>query len=365
MQVALVCNSAFGTDGISLFVLNNHRYFKQKGITYHLIYSSIHNSQDVIDGYINDFCKNGDKTQFISKKNGTIEFMKAFFYYLKNEQIDVLHIHGSSSAILLEIIVAKFAGVKKIVSHAHSTGSNHNIIHKILRPFVNMLVKERLACGNKAGSWMYGAHRSFAIIPNGIDTKKYVFDVIVRKEVRDELCFKEKNTVLGHVGAFTEVKNQIFLLHLMKSLKERGKKEYKLLLIGDGPLYDYVVKECTRLNLNDSVYFLGNRNDVHRLMMSMDVFCMPSLYEGFPITAVEAQASGLPLLISNNVSSEVCITDLVHMLPIDHGTNLWEEELANILVMQYKREKYATLIKDSGYDIHKSAEMMESIYIRK
>ena len=128
LQVALVCNSPFGTDGISMFVIYNHRFFGNEKARYHLIYSLIHNSQEVVNGYVSDWCKDGDKAQFISKGNGALTFAKTLYQYFKKERIDVLHVHGSSAAILLEMVVAKCAGVKKIVTHCHSTGSNHSSI---------------------------------------------------------------------------------------------------------------------------------------------------------------------------------------------------------------------------------------------
>ena len=362
LQVALVCNSAFGTDGISMFVINNHRFFDHENERYHLIYSSIHSEQEVVDGYVIDWCKVGDKAQLISKGNGALAFAKAFYQYLKRERIDVLHVHGSSAAILLEVVVAKCAGVKKIVTHSHSTQGNHNTIHKFLRPLVISLADVRLACGDKAGQWMYGKHKKFTVIPNCIDTSRYLFDERFRKETRRELGIEENCIVLGHVGMFTEVKNQKFLLQLMHELLKDGKCNYKLMLIGDGDLLDNNKTETKRLSLSNNVLFLGNRNDVPRLMMAMDIFCMPSLYEGFPITAVEAQATGLPLLMSSNVSQEVSITDLVTLLPLDQGIEPWGKEIKQVSKIQRERNSYADRIKSAGYDIKHSAEMLERIY---
>lgn len=362
LQVALVCNSAFGTDGISMFVMNNHRFFGHEDARYHLIYSSVHSPQDVVDGYVNEWCKDGDKAQFISKANGALAFAKAFYRYLKKESIDVLHVHGSSAAILLEMVVAKWAGVKKIVTHSHNTQGNHNKIHKILRPLVNLLADKRLACGDKAGQWMYDMHQKFTVIPNCIDTDRYRFDERIRREVRRELGIEENCIVLGHVGMFTEVKNQTFLLHVMNSLYEKGQAVYKLLLIGHGPLKEHVEQRCCELGLRNHVNFLGNRSDVPQLMMAMDIFCMPSLYEGFPITSIEAQTTGLPLLMSANVSPEVSITDLVTLLPINQGTEPWVKEINFISNIQRERNSYADRIKSAGYDIQHSAEMLEQIY---
>lgn len=362
MQVALVCNSAFGTDGISMFVLNNHRCFKHEGARYHLIYSSTHSPEDVVDGYVKEFKRSGDKASFIPKGDGLMLYARKLYLYLKTEKIDVLHVHGSSSAILIEMVVAKLAGVKRIVTHCHSTGSSHNWVHKILRPTVNLLTNERLACGELAGKWMYGKHRKYIIVPNCIDTAQYAFDETVRKKMRKDLGIDENTLVIGHVGMFTEVKNQTFLIYLIDTLKQRRKRNCKLLLIGHGLFMEAVKKESMQLGLSNDVIFLGNRNDVPHILMAMDVFCLPSLYEGFPIVSIEAQAAGLPALLSSNISKEVCVTDLVKLLPIDNGVEEWVQNIEKVSLKPHERRAYAQKIKDAGYDIRFSASMLEKIY---
>lgn len=362
VQIALVCNSAFGTDGISMFVMNNHRFFGHESVRYHLIYSSTHSQEDVVEVYVNEFQKNGDGVAYIPKGKGLVSYAWELYHYLRNEKIDVLHVHGSSSSILLEMVVAKLVGVKKIVTHSHNTQSNHNFIHKILRPAVSWLADEKLACGDLAGRWMYGKKGMFVVIPNCIDTDKYRYDENIRKEVRASLAIDDETFVIGHVGVFTEIKNQIFLLHLLKRLKDKDTRNYKILFVGYGSLMERVKDETARLELTDCVMFLGNRNDVHQLMMAMDVFCLPSLYEGFPIVSVESQASGLPSLLSENISPEVCLTDLVRLLPIDKGTEAWETALERLSISGMKRDNYARKIFDTGYDISHSALMLEKIY---
>jgi glycosyltransferase involved in cell wall biosynthesis len=365
MQIALVCNSAFGTDGISKFVLNNHQQFEYGGETYHLIYSSTHSPQSVINEYITDFTKDGDKAQFISKNNGILTYAYNFYRYLRYNKINVVHINGSSAAVLLEVVISKIARVNKVVTHAHSTGGNHPFIHKLLRPLVNILSDEKLACGENAGQWMYGKYVKFEVIPNCINTDTFCFNGKERDDVRTELGLSPEEIVIGHVGYFLEVKNQSFLLKIMKYLSENSEKEYKMLLIGLGPMKEIIEKECEELGLIEKVMFLGNRNDICRLMMAMDVFCLPSLFEGFPIVAVEAQASGLPVFISNNVSKEIKITELVKMFPINQGADLWANALEILETNEEVRVKYADRVKKAGYDISHSVEMLERVYHRE
>lgn len=345
-----------------MFVLNNHRRFGHEGARYHLIYSSMHSPENVVQGYVDDFCKDGDKAVYIPKREGMICYAWHLYQYLKREHIDVLHVHGSSAAILLEMVVAKLAGVKKIVTHSHNTSGNHNRIHRVLRPLVGMLADEKLACGKLAGEWMYGRKGRFSVIPNCIDVERYRYDKTVRDEVRTEMGIAEDEIVIGHVGYFSMVKNQSFLLRLIKRLNEGNVRRYKLVLIGDGTLFSKVKQESEMMALSDDVVFLGNRSDVHRLMMVMDVFCLPSQYEGFPIVSVEAQASGLPVILSENISKEVCITDLVKLLPVDKGQDCWKEGIENALNRTIDRACYVDKVRLAGYDISHSAGMLESIY---
>lgn len=362
-NIALICNSGFGTDGISMFVLNNHQFFSHDKAIYHLIYSYTRSDTQVIEAYVNDWCKNDDKSCFIHRKKGLIKFATKLKSYFEDNKIEVLHVHGSSAAVLAEMVVAKWAGVNKIIVHSHNTSSSHNTIHKILRPLVNVFADERLACGKLAGQWMYGKNKKFTVIPNCIDSEKFRFNDSTRKTYRKELGINDEEIVIGHVGRFNYIKNQSFLLELVKSLEKQQPNKFKLLLVGDGPMVDEVKDKCNSLELEDSVMILGNRKDVANLLMAMDVFCMPSLYEGFPIVSMETQASGLPTIISSNVSTEVKLTDLVSFLPIDRGVELWTDEVVKIVNNSRDRKSYADKIKDAGYDIRRSAKMLEDIYM--
>lgn len=348
-----------------MFVINNHRYFNRQDATYHLIYSSIHGSKDTASYYIHDFCRHGDKAAYFSKAEGIWAYARQLYRYLRNEHIDVIHVNGSSASILTEIIVAKCSRVKRIIAHSHNTQSNHNRIHRLLRPFVTILADERLACGNKAGHWMYGRRAGFTVVPNGIDTASFRFNAALRAEVRKELSINETQVVIGHVGYFGTVKNHILLLHILKALKNEGLTNYRLILIGDGELKPQIQQESIDMGISDSILFLGNRNDVPRIMMAMDLFCLPSLYEGFPIVAIEAQAAGLQTLISSNVSSEVCTTSLVKQLPIDLGVAAWCKAIKQASTSTGARAEYADKIKTAGYDIHVSARMLENKYFNK
>lgn len=255
-------------------------------------------------------------------------------------------------------------GAKNVIIHSHSTHGNHVYIHYALRPLVKRMSNVRLACGEMAGRWMYGKGKDFTVIPNGVDTEDYRFAPQNRESVRKDLGLADDTFVIGHVGTLSVVKNQVFLLKLIKQIADEGDSRTILMLIGDGPIRAELTATVERMGLAGHVMFLGVRNDVGRLMAAMDVFCLPSLFEGFPIVAVEAQTSGLPVIISSEVSSEVCITDLVRQLPINEGTGQWKNEISKLYSSRGNRQNYADVVREAGFDIHDSAQMLETIYKR-
>lgn len=180
--------------------------------------------------------------------------------------------------------------------------------------------------------------------------------------MRDELKISKSDFVIGHVGRFAPPKNHPFLIDVFKSVHDKNRNS-KLLLVGTGNGQSNIREKVDNLGLSDSVIFLGNRGDVNRILQAMDVFLFPSLYEGLGIAALEAQASGLPCIISDGVPSECKVTDLAESLdlnlPIDKWANAVLEKQSAIRKNTYQE------IKNAGYDIEQNAKQLENFYIKK
>lgn len=361
MNVAIICAKGFGTDGISAFIANNYQFFTDSSIHYHLIFPRYIGERELAEQVVRGFNREGICVAHIPKDKFLLQFALKLRAYLRTNHIDVVHIHGSSSGIILEALIAKIAGVRTVITHSHSSRGDHKIMHKLLRPVLAKMSDVHLTCGKLAGQWMYGSE-DFSIIPNGIDTEKYLFSVQQRYEVRRELSIADSEILIGHVGGFNAVKNQVFLVRLLHGLFSKGRTEFKLILIGRGTMMNDVRIEAERLGVAKNIIFTGQRQDIPQLMMAMDVFCLPSLYEGFPIVAVEAQAAGLPLFVSSTVSREISITPLVRYIPIDKGTELWEEAVLDVVKDKTNRDVYAQKVEKAGYDIRMSAFELEAIY---
>ena len=287
-----------------------------------------------------------------------------FIYYkflkenLKPNNYDVMHIHGSSATITIELIIAKLNKIKIKIAHSHNTKCDKLFMHKLLKPILKYNCDYMLACGKEAGEWMYGK-KNFEVINNGIDFNKYKYDIEKRKNIREKLNIEE-NFVLGHIGAFNNQKNQSFFIDLMNLLKEY--KDIKLMLIGDGPLYTEIKKKIIENKLEDKIILLGNKQNANDYYNAMDYFLLPSLFEGLPLVLVEAQVNGLDCLVSDNVSKEANITEKLKYESLDNINN-WK----NIILEKYKNriDRKNDCIDDfeiARYNIRNIINQIEKIY---
>ncbi|GIP39898.1 hypothetical protein J31TS4_31780 [Paenibacillus sp. J31TS4] len=223
-----------------------------------------------------------------------------------------------------------------------------------------------LACSNVAGDWLFGKVRLKTnkskplLINNAIESEKFQFNPNTRRDIRAVLGIKDK-FVIGHVGRFSEQKNHEFLIDIFKDIIIR-KSNSVLLLIGKGDMEERIRKKVISLGLEGSVLFLGERSDIHTIMQAMDVFVLPSLYEGLPVVAIEAQASGLKCFLSDSIARDSDITGDVEFITLNGSTEDWVKKLLHYY-KGYERQDTLNKIIDKGYDIKNSAAWLEKLYI--
>lgn len=281
---------------------------------------------------------------------------------------DLIHIHKNSAINILPYVLSYSKYKGKIVSHAHNTAPSNgqyiiNKLHYINRFLLNYLSTYKFACSKLAGVWLYGKKVNFDIVKNGIDTEKYIFDLEARKKIREALLIPQDACVIGHIGRFTKQKNHKKLLEIFKDLIEVKSNIY-LLLVGDGELKNEIMKYVED-NKYEHIFFLGERNDVPKLMSAMDIFIMPSLYEGLPIAAIEAQASGLKLYVSDTISREVQLTDDVKWFSINSDNNTIIKQLIKDTVSigsVEDRINKNNVIRLSDFSIISTISHVEKIY---
>lgn len=280
-------------------------------------------------------------------------------FFKEHSEYQVIHVHQDclSSVILKE---AEKCGIPVRIAHSHNANQDHNlkyVIKMYFRRFIPKYATDLFACSEEAGKWMFG-DAPFKVFNNAIDAQSYVFNVEKRNKSRKELGVCDTTLLVGHVGRFSPQKNHSFLIDIFYEIQKRT--EAKLLLVGDGELRADIEKKIADLKLQDKVIMIGVRSDVADLLQAMDVFVFPSCYEGLGIVAIEAQAAGLPCLISDKVPIECKKTDLVQQLSLTLPVQKWAETA--IASIKVPRDNTFTKIKQAGYDIKENAISLMHFY---
>jgi len=278
---------------------------------------------------------------------------------------DIIHDHSGYKAFV-NLKIAKKCGIKTRIAHAHQAFVAESFKSKMLRVFVTPLTKyyatNLFACGIDAGRWMWG-YKTFNsgkvhIMTNAINIPKFTFSEKTRSEMRKQLGIEGK-FVVGNVARFSYQKNHEFLLDIFMEIKHRNDNAV-LLLIGGGELEDDIKAKVSEYSLNDSVLFLGVRNDVHKLLSAMDAFVLPSRFEGLPVTLVEAQAASLPSYAADTITKEIGITNYLTYIPLNKNSEYWAQMILSAVSMP--RRDLSKIIEDRNYDIKTEAEKMKQIY---
>lgn len=256
-------------------------------------------------------------------------------------------------------------GVGRLFSHSHIADfecTPRNIVKQAFQKGFGEYATKRLACSRTAGEFMYPG-KDFEVVNNGIDVARFAFDAARRDAFRGSYGFSEEDMLVGHVGRFELMKNHAFLIDAFAALARIDEHAY-LVLAGDGSLREDVERRAGDLQLSERVRFLGLLDDMPSFYDGVDCFAMPSLFEGLPFSAVEAQCSGLPCVLSDRITDEVAITDLVEYLPLEAGAEAWADCIERALGYVGRRRKdYAGVVADEGFDIHGTVAQLAALYM--
>lgn len=356
--------------GIESFIMNNYRKMDLNKVQFDFLV--LRNEKEF---YEDEVQKLGGKKYYICRKdkNTLIRILKEsvdLYYFLKNNPYKIVHIHYTTPLRAPYLFAAKKAGAIVRIYHSHSAEvSGKNIlkilIYKFMRKRIYKWATDCFACSEAAALWMFPKklcdNGKVQIIHNGIDIDKYKYTNEYRLEIRNKLMLNDKFVVV-HTGRFIEQKNQLFVVDVFSEIKKKDDSAV-LLLLGDGALKSQVKEKVKNMGLDDSVFFLGIRNDVNKILSASDCYIMPSLYEGLPVAAVEAQCSSLPCVFSKNITQEIKLIDKVIFLSLDDSYKTW----ANA-VMQFKN-KYdrideSEIIRKYGYDANEVANHLQYFYLR-
>lgn len=295
---------------------------------------------------------------FPNRREKTCAYEMSLIRFIKENNIDVVHAHGNSGTLAIEILAAWLSGCKKRIVHSHNTKCDQVKADKLLRPIMNLLYTDALACGIDAGKWLFGNKR-FTVITNGRDTQHYKFNKLARERIRNEYGI-DKELVIGHVGGFYEQKNHKYLIEIYRKTAMVYPNTH-FFLIGEGPLKEVIKKETGDLN----IHFTGAVDNVEDFLNAMDGMLLPSLFEGLPLVVIEWQINGLPAVISDNISDECILTGFIKKMPLSVNPQEWANKIIQMIKnndREMNSELGSFVIKEKGYDIKDSAKMLKKLY---
>ena len=302
------------------------------------------------------------------KRKGYIKHLIAAHNVIKSGKYDIIHSHlDELSAFYL--LFALFSGTKIRICHSHLAGADRGfsveLLCLFLKPLMNIVTTHKFACGKDAAIALWGKRavkkEKVHIMNNAIDTDLFSYNETIRNDIRKKYNLSDC-TVLGTVGRLSYQKNSIFVIDVFYQYKLINTKS-KLLIVGDGELESEMRKKVEDYGIKEDVIFTVNRTDVNQLMMAMDIFLLPSRFEGLPIVLVEAQSVGLSCYVSDKVTTEIKINPNIYYLPITDSTELWAKEIAKSYNNDFNRILGRENIINANYGINNEAVKMQNYYL--
>ncbi len=347
--------------GVESFVMNYYRHIDRNKVQFDLIVDadstySWREEVEALGGHIFMVAP----YQNISKNQA--DLMKLF----QENSYLIVHSHLNSLSIF-PLYAAKKAGVPIRIAHSHNTAGKgeikRNCLKYTLRPFSRIFPTDFCASSVISAKWLFGEKAyeqgKVKLFNYAIEINNFCFDQNERSVLREELNVNDKY-VVGHIGRFVSQKNHQFLIKIFYHILQK-KSDALLLLLGDGPLLPQIKEEVEKLGISENVRFLGVKKDIHRYYQAMDIFVLPSLYEGLGIVGIEAQAAGLRTIASTAVPKEMMITDLVRFISLDENPETWAKEAIS-WGNNYTRYNTKEDLIVAGYDISSETKQLENFY---
>ena len=354
MKRILVYGMTENNGGIESYVMNYYRHINKDLLQFDFVtdHPSI--------AYSEEIKALGGEVYFIPSRRGNLlKHIVDFKKIIARGKYDVVYLNLLSASGVFSVFAAKLAGAKTVV-HSHNDSVGNLKVHNFLRPMLNFCTDKRLSCSADAGTFMFG-NKECKVINNAIDTTILKFDEDLRNSTRESFGFKENDFVVGHVGRMCYQKNSLFVIDVFSELLKINPSA-KLLFVGMGEDYDAVLEKVNELNLSSSIVLAGMRSDMQAIYSAMDVFLLPSRFEGWGMVAVEAQAFGLPCVVSDRVKPEVNITGLMTYLSLDLPTSDWAKKLTDV---SRPIDNVSKKIIDSNFDISTEALKLQEYFLNE
>ncbi|KAF1298822.1 hypothetical protein BAU15_14155 [Enterococcus sp. JM4C] len=359
LRVLQLPNTLNKKSGVMSVVMNFYKNIDREKIQFDFLCFDVEE-----ENYAQEITELGGKIYYIDSKyqKNPFKMKKEIMNFLKKHNYSIIHYHATSIwKVALKVSIE--LGIKNRIAHSHATTYSESRIGAFRNKILSRnLVKEAnyyLACSTEAGELLF-KQRKVKLLHNAIDVERFSYDSAKRKEYR-KLLGLEGQYVIGHVGRFSEQKNHDYLIDLFSEY-HKNNGDSKLLLVGNGPLQKEIEGKIRSLNLNSVVKVVGFNSEVENYYQAMDLFVMPSLYEGLPVAGIEAQASGLPCLFSQTISKEVSLCEDVAFFDITK-----EVSKNTVLIDRMKkrviREKMSDIVREKNYDIKSEAKELQDLYL--
>lgn len=360
IRIAQIIGKWLG-GGVESVVMNYYRNIDRTKIQFDFICD-----EDSTDIPYDEIDALGGKVILIPPYQKVFKYHKELKKVLKEGKYKIVHSHINTLSVF-SLCAAKSAKVPVRIAHSHATSSKkeilRNIIKNILKRFSKLFATDYFACSEVAGRFQFG-NRTFdngkvTVINNAIDINKFLYYKEKRNKIREELDIDDTTVLFGNVGRLESVKNQKFVIDIFNEYV-KNRNNAILIIVGEGALKESLASYANELNLNEKVKFLGQRKDIDYIYSALDIFLFPSLYEGFGLSLIEAQCSGVYCLSSTNVIKEIEVSNNIDFIDL----SLDAEEWSKMAIPNLDRENKDYLKKNiNDYDINSQVKKLEKKYI--
>ena len=362
IRIAMIIGKWVG-GGVESVIMNYYRHIDRNKIQFDFICD-----EDSTNIPYEEIEKLGGKVIIVPPYQKVFKYIKELKRIFKQNNYKIVHSNINTLSVF-PLYAAKKVNVPIRIAHSHSSINKskkellRNIIKIILKNFSKTYATHYFACSQQAGISQFGEKTfndgKIEIIKNAISLDDFSFNKNIRNKIREELGIKNNYLVIGHVGRFVKTKNHDLIVDIFNELYKEN-KNYKLMLIGQGPLQEIIKQKVKDLGIENQVIFLGQQSNTSKYYQAMDLFLFPSLYEGLGMVFVEAQVSALPSIASTEVPQEAKVSDRAYFIGLDEPIKEWTKKIKEVINQERKVD--TKRIKEAGYDIEIETKKLEKIY---
>lgn len=353
---------AMAPGGLENFIMNLFRNIDRERVTFDFV---VHARKD--GDYVPELESMGAGVFLIPRLTShPVKNLKQIRRLVSENGYDFVIRHTANALITPQLLAAKKGGAKTIC-HAHSTDDPAKLLHKLGRMLMKKAADYRFACSEDAGKWMYG-NLGFTVVKNALDIREFAYSSDKDEDIRREFDCEER-PLFGHIGNLLEVKNHLYLMDIYAAIIKRMPNAL-CFCIGEGDMRSKIESRIEELGISDNVILTGIRFDVPKFMSALDVLIFPSIFEGLPLSLIEAQAASLPMIISDRITGDVEVTEgIVRFMSIDLSPDEWAKKAIEIVgelgapnQKSGSRIEQREAIAKHGYDIEELCRFYESFF---